>query len=154
MLWEETWEAMPSLPVACGPDSQAHKNPLQVLGPQPRRQIQQVLGQPRNLHSSGSEAPPSCSLEKIGQVSTQSLRDGLLTSSGPSPRLSGSLMGLASSSWVRKAVAPPGPALWLAHSVPADISVLGWAIDAGASPATTNSQEPQASHAGSHAGGS
>lgn len=98
MLWEETWEAMPSPPVTCGPDSQAHKNPLQVLGPHPRCQTQQVLGQPRNLHSSGSEAPPSCSLEKIGQVSTQSLPDGSSMSSGPSPWFSGSLTGLASSS--------------------------------------------------------
>lgn len=65
-------------PVTCGPDSQAHKNPLQVLGPHPRRQTQQVLGQPRTLHSSGSEAPLSCRLEKIGQVSTQGLPDGSL----------------------------------------------------------------------------
>lgn len=106
MLWEETWEAMPSLPGSCGPDSQAHKNPPQVLGPHPTRQTQQVLGQPRNLHSSGSEDPPLCSLEKIGQVSTQSLPDDLLMSSGPSPGFSGSLMGLASSSWVRKGGGP------------------------------------------------
>lgn len=48
LLWEETWEALPSLWLVAltSEHIQQHKNPLQGPGPHSRHQTQQVLGHP------------------------------------------------------------------------------------------------------------
>lgn len=57
-------------------------------------------------------------------------------------------MGLASSSCIRKAVALPGPALWLAHSILAGISVLSRAIGMGTFTTPRILRSPEASMLG------